>query len=156
VVVSIGTLPFAGHHWQRIAFGGDFSIPPLTLLDPGGRALDHIPQLTPPVVQWGGLRRKHVTSTDHSLRCRSPVYQLLSSLWCYHRSPALGIELFLLLQGTVPNVAWGQDTDHGPRYSGRKITESLGNVTVRGGKRWKEQGGSTIVSGHLAWKYLPQ
>jgi hypothetical protein len=27
-------------------------------------------------------------------------------------------------------------------YSGRKITESLGNVTVRGEKRWKEQGGA--------------
>jgi hypothetical protein len=23
-------------------------------------------------------------------------------------------------------------------YSGRKITESLGNITVRGEKRWKE------------------
>jgi hypothetical protein len=30
-------------------------------------------------------------------------------------------------------------------YSGRKITESLGNVTVRGEKRWKEQEGSAIV-----------
>jgi hypothetical protein len=27
-------------------------------------------------------------------------------------------------------------------YSGRKINESLGNVTVRGGKRWKGQGGA--------------
>jgi hypothetical protein len=27
-------------------------------------------------------------------------------------------------------------------YSGRKTTESLGNVTVRGEKRWKEQGGA--------------
>jgi hypothetical protein len=26
------------------------------------------------------------------------------------------------------------------------LTESLGNVTVRGEKRWKEQGGSAIVS----------
>jgi hypothetical protein len=26
-------------------------------------------------------------------------------------------------------------------YSGRKITESMGNVTVRGEKRWKGQGG---------------
>jgi hypothetical protein len=32
------------------------------------------------------------------------------------------------------------------KYSGRKITESLGNVTVRGGKRWKEQEGSAIVN----------
>jgi hypothetical protein len=31
-------------------------------------------------------------------------------------------------------------------YSGRKITESLGNVTVRGGKRWKEQGGSVMAN----------
>jgi hypothetical protein len=30
-------------------------------------------------------------------------------------------------------------------YSGRKITESLGNVTVRRGKRCIEQGGSAIV-----------
>jgi hypothetical protein len=30
-------------------------------------------------------------------------------------------------------------------YSGRKITASLGNVTVRGGKRWKGQGGSTTA-----------
>jgi hypothetical protein len=27
-------------------------------------------------------------------------------------------------------------------YSGRKIIESLGNVTVRGERRWKEQGGA--------------
>jgi hypothetical protein len=32
------------------------------------------------------------------------------------------------------------------QYSGRKITESLGNVTVRGGKRWKEQGESTMAN----------
>jgi hypothetical protein len=32
------------------------------------------------------------------------------------------------------------------KYSGRKITESLGNVTVRGEKRWKEQEGSAIVN----------
>jgi hypothetical protein len=31
-------------------------------------------------------------------------------------------------------------------YSGRKITESLGNVTVRGEKRWKEQGGSAMAN----------
>jgi hypothetical protein len=31
-------------------------------------------------------------------------------------------------------------------YSGRKITESLGNVAVRGGKRWKEQGGRVIAN----------
>jgi hypothetical protein len=31
-------------------------------------------------------------------------------------------------------------------YSGRKITESLRNVTVRGEKRWKEKGGRTIAS----------
>jgi hypothetical protein len=31
-------------------------------------------------------------------------------------------------------------------YSGRKITESLGNVTVRGEERWKEQGGRAIVN----------
>jgi hypothetical protein len=31
-------------------------------------------------------------------------------------------------------------------YSGRKITASLGNVTVRGEKRCKEQGGSAIVN----------
>jgi hypothetical protein len=31
-------------------------------------------------------------------------------------------------------------------YSGHKITESLGNVTVRGGKRWKEQEWSAIVN----------
>jgi hypothetical protein len=31
-------------------------------------------------------------------------------------------------------------------YSGRKITESLGNVTVRGEKRLKEQEGSAIVN----------
>jgi hypothetical protein len=30
-------------------------------------------------------------------------------------------------------------------YSGRKITASLGNVTVRGEKLWKGQGGSTIT-----------
>jgi len=30
-------------------------------------------------------------------------------------------------------------------YSGRKITASLGNVTVRGEKRWKGQGGSTMA-----------
>jgi hypothetical protein len=35
---------------------------------------------------------------------------------------------------------------HYPLYSGRKITESLGNVTVRGEKRWKEQEGSAIVN----------
>jgi hypothetical protein len=32
------------------------------------------------------------------------------------------------------------------QYSGRKITESLGNVTVRGGKRWKEQEGSAMAN----------
>jgi hypothetical protein len=32
------------------------------------------------------------------------------------------------------------------RYSGRKITESLGNVTVRGEKRWKEQGGRKMAN----------
>jgi hypothetical protein len=31
-------------------------------------------------------------------------------------------------------------------YSGRKITASLGNVTVRGEKRRKEQEGSVIVN----------
>jgi hypothetical protein len=31
-------------------------------------------------------------------------------------------------------------------YSGCKITDSLGNVTVRGEKRWKEQEGSAIVN----------
>jgi hypothetical protein len=31
-------------------------------------------------------------------------------------------------------------------YSGSKITDCLGNVTVRGEKRWKEQGGSAIVN----------
>jgi hypothetical protein len=31
-------------------------------------------------------------------------------------------------------------------YSGRKITESLGNVTVRGEKRWKEQEGSAMAN----------
>jgi hypothetical protein len=31
-------------------------------------------------------------------------------------------------------------------YSGRKITESLGNVTVRGKKRWKGQGGSAMAN----------
>jgi hypothetical protein len=31
-------------------------------------------------------------------------------------------------------------------YSGRKITESLGNATVRGENRWKEQEGSAIVN----------
>jgi hypothetical protein len=31
------------------------------------------------------------------------------------------------------------------KYSGRKITVSLGNVTVRGEKRWKGQGGSTTA-----------
>jgi hypothetical protein len=31
-------------------------------------------------------------------------------------------------------------------YSGRKITDSLGNVTVRGEKRWKEQEGSAIAN----------
>jgi hypothetical protein len=30
-------------------------------------------------------------------------------------------------------------------YSGRKITASLGNVTVRGENRWKGQGGSTTA-----------
>jgi hypothetical protein len=30
-------------------------------------------------------------------------------------------------------------------YSERKITESLGNVTVRG-KKWKEQGGSAMAN----------
>jgi hypothetical protein len=29
-------------------------------------------------------------------------------------------------------------------YSGRKIAESLGNVTVSGEKRWKGQGGSAM------------
>jgi hypothetical protein len=29
-------------------------------------------------------------------------------------------------------------------YSGRKITTSFGNVTVRGEKRWKGQGGSGL------------
>jgi hypothetical protein len=32
------------------------------------------------------------------------------------------------------------------RCTGRKITESLGNVTVRREKRWKEQGGSAMVN----------
>jgi hypothetical protein len=32
------------------------------------------------------------------------------------------------------------------RYSGFRITESLGNVTVRGEERWKEQGGKAIVN----------
>jgi hypothetical protein len=32
-----------------------------------------------------------------------------------------------------------------PTYSGRKITARLGNVTVRGEKRWKVQGGSTMA-----------
>jgi hypothetical protein len=31
-------------------------------------------------------------------------------------------------------------------YNGRKITESFGNVTVRGEKRWKEQGGSAMAN----------
>jgi hypothetical protein len=31
-------------------------------------------------------------------------------------------------------------------YSGRKITDSLGNVTVRGEKGWKEQEASGIVN----------
>jgi hypothetical protein len=31
-------------------------------------------------------------------------------------------------------------------YNGRKITASLGNVTVRGERRWKWQGGSAIVN----------
>jgi hypothetical protein len=31
-------------------------------------------------------------------------------------------------------------------YSGRKITESLGNVTKTGEKRWKEQEWSAIVN----------
>jgi hypothetical protein len=31
------------------------------------------------------------------------------------------------------------------KYSGRKITESLGNVTVRG-EKWKEQGGSAMAN----------
>jgi hypothetical protein len=31
-------------------------------------------------------------------------------------------------------------------YSGRKTTESVGNVTVRGEKRWKEQEGSAIIN----------
>jgi hypothetical protein len=31
-------------------------------------------------------------------------------------------------------------------YSGRKITESLGNVTVRREKIWEEQGGSAMAS----------
>jgi hypothetical protein len=31
-------------------------------------------------------------------------------------------------------------------YSGRKITASFGNVTVREEKRWKEQEGSAIVN----------
>jgi hypothetical protein len=44
-------------------------------------------------------------------------------------------------------------------YTGRKITESLGNVTVRGEKRWKEQEGSAIAnspSEHVQynWKHL--
>jgi hypothetical protein len=30
-------------------------------------------------------------------------------------------------------------------YSGRKITANLGNVTVRWGKTWKEQGGSKMA-----------
>jgi hypothetical protein len=30
-------------------------------------------------------------------------------------------------------------------YSGRKITASLGKITVRGEKRWKGQGGSTTA-----------
>jgi hypothetical protein len=38
------------------------------------------------------------------------------------------------------------DTVHCPRYSGRKITDSLVNVTVRGGKRWKGQGGSAMAN----------
>jgi hypothetical protein len=36
--------------------------------------------------------------------------------------------------------------DHEAGYSGRKLTASLGNVTVRGEKRWKEQEGSAIVN----------
>jgi hypothetical protein len=32
------------------------------------------------------------------------------------------------------------------KYSGRKITESLGNVTVRRGRRWKGQGGSAMAN----------
>jgi hypothetical protein len=35
---------------------------------------------------------------------------------------------------------------HDEAYSGRKITASLENVTVRGEKRWKEQGGSAIAN----------
>jgi hypothetical protein len=35
---------------------------------------------------------------------------------------------------------------HDEAYSGRKITATLGNVTVRGEIRWKEQGGSAIVN----------
>jgi hypothetical protein len=31
-------------------------------------------------------------------------------------------------------------------YSGRKITESLGNVTVRGAESWKEQGGRAMAN----------
>jgi hypothetical protein len=31
-------------------------------------------------------------------------------------------------------------------YSGRKITASFGNVTVRGEKRWKGQGGSAMAN----------
>jgi len=32
------------------------------------------------------------------------------------------------------------------KYTGRKITENLGNVTVRGEKRWEEQEWSAIVN----------
>jgi hypothetical protein len=35
-------------------------------------------------------------------------------------------------------------------YSGRKITESLRNVTVRGEKGWKEQGGSKMAKSCLS------
>jgi hypothetical protein len=35
-------------------------------------------------------------------------------------------------------------TSHTGLYSGRKITESLGNVTVKGEKRWKEQEGARL------------
>jgi hypothetical protein len=48
--------------------------------------------------------------------------------------------------GVLRRVGYTAQLQGEPTYSGRKITESLGNVTVRRGKRWKEQEWSAIVN----------
>jgi hypothetical protein len=60
-----------------------------------------------------------------------------------------GVEVCIVRYGvgayTVKHGVGACIVRHGvSKYSGRKITESLGNVTVRGGKRWKSKGGARL------------